>query len=364
MRSAGLLLALAAVGCHVTSRVETTTFGESREVARDEPPRALEPTVTMAASGRLVFVEPLVCAHDVVAEQRGETLVRTRPNMATVIIGLIGVSLGAVTGVIGLSDDDPAGAPATYLGALGLVAGAPLVIGPFFGNGAERVPTSSREIVRDHVDRRCGMRPVRAKAALLRHGALQIFGDVSEAGEFEVSAFTFVDAFALHKSSGLELQAELYGDDGGSERRTVSMILDPQSLARGREGFFASVGVDGTIERLSKVPRVAATDLQITRVAQPRPHLEITVAIRNQGPGEAFGVRGELSAGLPALTGRYVYFGRVAPGATATATLRVHTQGDAAELDGANLSVVISDAHATTSSVPFRRSGPILSRDR
>lgn len=364
MKSAALLLMAAAAGCHVTSRVETTTFGESREVARDEPPRALEPTVTMAASGRLVLAEPLVCGHDVVAEQRGEAVVRTRPNMATMIVGLIGVSLGAVTGVIGLSDEDPAGAPATYLGALGLVAGAPLVIGPFFGNSTERVPTSSREIVRDRVDRQCGMRPVRASAALLRRGALQIFGEVSEAGELEVSPFTFVDAFALHKNTGLELQIELYGGDGGEERRTVSAILDPRTLARGRDGFFASIGIDGTIERLSKVPRVSATDLTITRVAQPRPHLEITVTVHNQGPGEAFGVRGELSSRLPALADRYVYFGRVGPGATATATLRVHSQGEAAELDGAKLEVVISDAHATTSSVPFRRSGPILSRDR
>lgn len=364
MRALALALALAAAGCHVTSRVDTTTFGDSREVPRDVPPRALAPTVTMAESGRLAFVEPLVCGHDVMVEQSTVTLVRTRPNIATVIVGLIGVSLGAVSTVIGLSDDDPAGAPATYLGVLGLAAGAPLLVGPFLGNSTERVPTSSQEVVRGRKDLRCGMRPVRAKAALLRRGELQIFGEVSEAGEFEVSPFTFVDAFALHKNTGLELQVELFGDATGSERRTVSAIVDPQSLGRGRDGFFASVGVDGIIERLVKVPQVAATDLRVTKVAQPRPHLEIAVTIHNRGPGEAFGVRGELSSRLPSLRNRYVYFGRIAPGATATARLDVSAQAEATQLDAADLTVVIMDAHDTTSSVPFKRTGPILSRDR
>jgi hypothetical protein len=364
MSRAALILACLTGACHVTSQVETTSFGDSREVVRDEPPRALEPAVTVAPSGRLAFVEPLVCAHDVVVEQRTETLIRTRPNMATVVVGLIGASLGAITTVIGLSDDDPGGAPATYLGLLGLAAGTPLVIGPYLGNGSERVPGDSGDVVRDRKDLRCGMRPVRAKAALVRRGELQIFGAVSDAGEFEVSPFTFVDAFALHKVTGVELEVDLFDDELGGGRRSMKAVLDPKSLSQGRAGFFASLGINGTIERLSKVPQLGTTALQLTRVSLPRPHLEVAVTIRNQGPGTAYGVRGELFSRLPSLRNRYVYFGQVAAGATATATVDVWTQADPRQLDGANLEVVLHDAHATTSSTPFKRVGPLGSRER
>lgn len=360
LAATALALTVAGTGCHTYARYDDTVAGDTRERKREGAARVLEPTIEVTRGGMLRFAEPMVCTYDVVVEQSNYRVTRTQPNMATFIVGLITMSAGAVALISGLSDSEPGSAPATYLGVGGLAVGLPFAVGPFLGNGRERVHTGDGETVQGTKDLACGSRPVAATTALVRSGKRQLFGGVKD-GVFAVSPFTFVDAFALHKLSGLELSAELFDDAG--DRRTMNVTLDAAALARGRDGFFAGLGIDGTVEPLQKVPRVIATDLVVTRVlADGQPAIEVSVRVENRGPGTAHGVRGSLSSSNPQLDGRMLYVGRLAAGATANPRALVLMRADAAALGDARIAVTLYDAHATTSDVPLEFRGAVLNR--
>ena len=351
------LVAATTAGCHVTSRIDETIAGESRMRPRPgTTPRTLDPAVTVTESGRLRFAEPQVCINDVVVAVTDYQTTKKRPNLATFIVGALVLSLGGVATVVGLAEDEDV---LTAVGGLGVVVGLPLSIGPFFGNSSARTMVGEREDARSSKPVACGDRPLRGSAAMVRLGDLQLLGSVDDDGRFSVSPFTVVDAFNLGKLPALDLKIEIFSDDGG--RRSFRALIDNAALVVGRAGYLAEVEVDGRVERLRKVPRVEPTDITITRRRRnDQAEIRIAVAFTNHGPGDAWGVRGVLSSRDSGIEGRIVYVGHLPAKTTTTRTTTIAMTSDSADLTEARISVVALDAHATTSMVPIRFRGPVL----
>lgn len=361
--AAATALALIAAGCHSYTRIEGSTVGDSHLRPIPGQRRALPPTVEVTSAGALRFVEPLVCANQVVVEQSTYTTVDKKPNVATLVLGLIGLSVGGVALAIGLADHDPVSAPATWLGAVGVVGGGPLFVGPLLGNGRHHEPGADTELVHGVRQVACGNRPLGERHVMVRAGSLQMVGTLDERGRLDVSPFTFVDAFALHRFPGLPIDAQLIDADGKSE--SVQATLSASALAAGRDGYLASIGVDGRVEKLDKVPSVTLRKIRVARVRNgDEQELEITVELDNGGPGDAWGVRAVTSSPDAQLDGRVLYVGHLPAHQRASASLKVHVGvGAIRDVDDGGLSVVALDAHDTTANVPVRFRGPVLDEE-
>src|SRR5687768_11793074 len=139
--------AMVSGACHVTTRYQDTRRGETRrERAEDAVPRALPASMEVSEDGRFRFVEPFVCQMVTVTELASFDVERKRPNIATLVIGVIAASAGGVATAAGLAGDDASSSPLPYLGVAGLAIGLPFAIGPLVGNSTARVPTDVKEL--------------------------------------------------------------------------------------------------------------------------------------------------------------------------------------------------------------------------
>jgi hypothetical protein len=122
--------------------------------------------------------------------------------------------------------------------------------------------------------------------------------------------------------------------------------------------------VNGAIEKLRRVPRLEVAKLTVTRhVGSGEPTLEIAATVANTGPGDAWGVRGLLASAIAGIEGRILYVGHVAAKSEVTRSIRIPVSTDAGDLRDAPLSLMLLDAHATTSMVPVRFHGPVLTAE-
>ena len=90
-----------------------------------------------------------------------------------------------------------------------------------------------------------------------------------------------------------------------------------RALAGGAAGYLEHADFDAAVEPMTLVPGIVA--------GAPRASLatsgdgaaaHFVVQLRNDGPGDAWGLRGQLIApGIPAIDGRMIYVGRLAKGA-------------------------------------------------
>lgn len=350
------MLALVLAGCHNTSRVNESVLGPAQVAEPTGPGRPTEPTLVLGEAGTLRLVQPLLCEAAVEVEERLYQTTRVEPDLATMIVGVIVLSAGIVSGSVGLADDDPGGSPLTWLGAAGVVAGVPLVVGPFLGTRTTRTQTDTRTVPRGTRDVACGAAPIAADAALLSLGNQWIYGAVT-GGAFEVPVFDFVDAFEVHELPALRLEVE----PGPDPARRFEVVIEAGDLARAREGYFAALGRDGAVERLRKVPAIEASGFTATRTTRAgRPAIRFAATFRNAGPGDAWGVRGQVQAVHPAINGRYLYVGALAAGASATAQVTIPIASPDIDPLGAAVHLIPRDAHDTTSTVPIDLRGPIL----
>jgi len=360
-RARALAALLVVAGCHASVRYQDTRRGETRRELRDGPPRALAPTVMVTAAGRLRFVEPLVCSYDSVTDLATFDVDRTRPNAATLVVGLLATAFGVVAGVSGLSSDDPSGAPLTYAGAAGLAVGVPLVIGPLVGNATTRSPVGVQPLRRRADDERCGERPVTAQHATLRWDGLRAEGAVDADGVFAISPFDFLDAFDVGRVPALSLAIEL--ERAGGPLR-LEAIVDAGALAGARAAFFASRGLDGTVISVAEMRKVPQLQLGLLGVSMtPGPALRMSLPIDNIGPGDAYGVRLLVSSSNPEIDGRIVYLGRVVAHAHAVFDTVIPMSREA-ERDVASgnvtFSAVVRDAHDVSPSTPVGFRGMVL----
>lgn len=351
---------VALAGCHVTVRSEITRPIRSERVQHPERAQAGRPTIVLADTGELRFVEPLICPTEDIATTEAATEVTTRPNLATFVVGAIATAVGGVLLVRGITDEDPGSTPFTFVGATGVAAGLPLAVGPWIGNGTELGhPKTTGPTRQPGPEVPCGSRPLAAGRATLLARGVQIYGAIRD-GVFAISPFQIVDAFAAGSIPSWDITAYI---DGSPE--PVSARIDGGALARTAPAFRAALAIDTRIEPMRLVPGIKAGTLRasLTETADG-PAIRLVLPLENTGPGPAWALRGQVVApGTPAIDGRMLYIGALAKNAVTTAELIIPIGPTAAATlrnDTIVLSIELRDAHGTAPSTPVRFRGQIL----
>jgi len=312
------------------------------------------------------FVEPLECPTEEIVRQHTTTEIVTRPNLATFTVGVIAAAVGGVMLTTGLFSTSPGGSPYTFLGLAGAGVGLPFAIGPWIGNRTElreagdgAGPTAVR---RPGPSEPCGERPLAAGSATLDVSGIAVHGAIDADGVFSISPYQWIDAFDPASIQAAAVTATI--DTSGGGPRTIATVLDANALARRAAGFLAHADFDAVVEPLRLVPGIAAGALRASLFTTDRgPAVRVVLSLRNDGPGDAWGLRGQIAApGVPAIDGRMIYVGKLAKGAAVTRELVIPlAPAAAAALRSATieLSVELRDAHGTAPATPVRFRGTL-----
>ncbi|MDQ3337372.1 MAG: hypothetical protein M4D80_19595 [Myxococcota bacterium] len=361
---ARVVCCLTLTACHVTSHTQIRRPRDTKQIEHPEGAIARRPTLVLTDTGALRFVEPLECpTEEVVTETRATETVRG-PNLATFVVGMIATAVGGIMLVRGANDDEGASNPFTYAGA-GLVAvGLPFTVGPWIGNGTELHALEDVPPVRRPGQARpCGERGLTAKSATLAVRGIEVFGRIDASGVFSISPFEIADAFeAKTATAAWDVSAKV---DAPTGARTVNVVLEMRALAAHADAFLSSADFDPKIETLRLVPGIVPGTLRVSLTQTPEgPAARIVLAIKNDGPGPAYALRGHIAApGTRALDGRVLYFGRVAKGGSLTRELLVPLSpvaADALRNATIDLALELRDAHGTAPPTPVRFRGAIL----
>jgi hypothetical protein len=351
-----------AAACHVVVRGETTRSVATERAVHPEGAIARRPTVVMTDAGRLRFVEPLECPTEEIARQRTTIEIATRPNLATFTVGVIATTLGGVMLASGLMSSRAGESPYTYLGLASVGAGAPLVIGPWLGNGiALGDGGESSPVRRPGPSQPCGERPLAARAATLEVDGIEVHGAVDRDGVFAIAPYEWLDAYGPAQLRSAAVTATV---DGAGGARTVTAVLEAATLANHAASFLAHADFDARVEPLQRVPAIAAGPVRASLTSTGGgPALRVVLPLRNDGPGDAWGLRGQIAApATPAIDGRMIYVGRLPRGAAVSRELVIPLAArTAAALRGAAIefSVELRDAHGTAPATPVRFRGPV-----
>ena len=351
---------LASAGCHAVTQNTYLRAGVTEQVPDLATATPQAPTILLGDTGDLRFVEPLTCATEERQRQRAELETGIGPNLATFTVGAVAAALGGVMLTAGLFARQPGSSPYTYAGAAGLAAGLPLAIGPWLDNRTEITPALG---ITDSVTRRpgprapCGSRPIAARAATLTTSGIEIRGQIDRDGVFEVSPYRWIDAYAAADQPAAELRATV---DGAAT--VITAVIEPRVLAERAPRFLARAKLDPATAPMRLVPGVSANALRARFAATEHgPAVHVALALRNDGPGDAAGLRGQIVApGAPSIDGRLLYVGTLAKGGTATAELTIPISSTAASaLAGheVELSIELRDAHGTAPTTPIRFHG-------
>jgi hypothetical protein len=361
----GCLVGVAGPACHVVVQSDTTRPVATEQIQHPEGAVARRPTLVVTDTGRLRFIEPLECPTEEIIRQRTTTELVTGPNLATFTVGVVAAAIGGVMLASGLFSTSPGQSPYTYVGLAGAGVGLPFAIGPWIGNRTEvREPASDAVVAalrRPGPSQPCGERPLAAGLATLEVGGIEVHGAIGADGVFSISPYAWIDAYDASSSAPAELTATLAGAGGP---RTIATVLDANALARRAAGFLAHADFDAAVEALKLVPAVAAGPLRASlTTADGGAAVRIVLPLRNDGPGDAWGLRGQITApATPAIDGRMIYVGKLAKGATLSRELVIPVSAAAAAaLRGATveLSVELRDAHGTAPATAVRFRGAL-----
>ncbi len=353
---------LVASACHHTVQTETTRPGAIERIQHPEGAVARRPTLVLTDAGVLRFVEPLDCPTEEIVETMSGTEISTEPNLATFIVGVIATSVGAVLTVRGLSSDNRSN-PSTFAGIAGVGVGLPLAIGPWLGTQTVvREGPPAAPVRRPGPAEPCGARALAARAATLTLRGIEVHGTIDRDGAFSVSPYQLVDAYAVKQIPALDITA-LVDAEGGA--RTVTTVIEGGALATHAPAFLASArSFDAKIEPMRLVPSIVAGTLRVSLTSTADgPAVRIVLPIKNDGPGDAWGVRGHIASASPAIDGRVLYIGHLAKGAALARELMIPLTAQAADmLKGSSIEVSIElrDAHGTAPQTPVRFRGTVL----
>ncbi|HEU4728507.1 MAG TPA: hypothetical protein VFT22_11470 [Kofleriaceae bacterium] len=359
------LWALAGSACHVVVESDTTRPALTETIVHPEGATARRPALVLTEQGRLRFVEPLECPTEELVRPHTTTEVTTRPNLATFTVGVVALAVGGVMLTGGVFSSRPGDNPYTYAGLAGLGAGLPLSIGPWIGNRTQlrepREPAASGVVRRPGPSGPCGARPLPRGAATLEVDGIEVHGTIDGDGMFSSSPYDWIDAYgaASAVSSVISAQVEV-----GGGPRTITAVLDARELARHAGDFLARADFDPRVEPLERVPGIVAGPVRANLATTERgPELRVAVTLRNDGPGDAWGLRGQIAApGAPAIDGRMIYVGKLARGSAVTREIAIPlAPAAAAALAGAaiDLSIELRDAHGTAPTTPVRLRGAL-----
>jgi hypothetical protein len=361
VRSAALAMALLSA-CHVIERVPDLRPSDGHTILDQQAPRALPMTLVVTDTGRFRLVEPLVCASRERVEMTSSEIVRVKPNYATFVVGAILTSLGAVGTGIALGQGNLSDHPIGYAAPVALGAGLVLAIGPFVGTREDREYHGTTPVDRDGPAAPCGARPVAATRAILMWRGLRGDAAIDADGYLSISPYQLVDAFAAGRGPAFDVSADVTLATG--EHAPVQAIIAGAQLAKGKDAYLASIGVDGRWEQLRKVPRVEPGALRASRTTVGgRNVLRVTLPLDNNGPGDAWQVRGVIQTQDPEVDGRILYVGHLAPHGHTIATVDIPLSDESDRAlagDTIELAVTLIDADATTSAEPARFKGAVL----
>jgi hypothetical protein len=353
-------LAVAAMlaSCHLVTETSSLRPGAHHHDVDRLAATVRPPTLIVDDDAALRFVEPLDCPGLDVVDQDEVITRSTRANVATAVIGILVTAAGGVaTALGGLSGDT-----AVAIGGLvGVVAGLPLAVGPWLGDGdVDRLGTPHPPLRHVTTSEPCGTRALAASSATLDAVGVEVAGAIDSTGAFSVSPFLLVDAFDPRSAGAWDLRAIA---QTGSGDKTFHVVIPADALVRGARAFLAGkLDFDAQVQALQVVPDLsAATPPQII-LAQTAdgPVAKVTVAISNAGPGDTWQLRGQLETAVRALDGRILYFGHVARGQTSTRELVIPlTASSASALRYAtiDLAIQLHDAHGTAPSAPIKFHG-------
>jgi hypothetical protein len=354
----------ASSACHVVIQNEIVRPVATERIQHPEGAIAHRPTLVLTEAGRLRFIEPLECPTEDIVRQRTTIEVVTRPNLATFTVGVIAATVGGVMLTSGLFSRHPGTSPYTYIGVAGTGVGIPLAIGPWLGDRKEVRPEASEALEavrRPGPSQPCGERPLAARSATLDTAGLEVHGAIDRDGLFSISPYQWIDAFNAATAPPAAVTATVESDGGA---RTVTGVLEAGALAKGAAGFLAGADFDPRVEPLRLVPGIAAGALRANLVNTERgPALRVALALRNDGPGDAWGLRGQIAApAIPAVDGRMIYVGHLAKASAISRELVIPLARSAASaLRNASieLSVELRDAHGTAPTTPVRFRGAV-----
>jgi hypothetical protein len=357
--AAAAICAVASSACHVRVQSDTARPVATERIQHPEGAIARRPTVVLADGGRLRFIEPLECPTEEIVRQDLTTEVMIRPNLATFTVGVIAATVGGVMLTSGLFSKEPGASPFTYIGLASVAVGLPFAIGPWIGNGTEVQPGTARPtdvVRRPGPSEPCGARPLAARSATLETAGLEVHGSIDRDGWFSISPYQWIDAFNAASALPAAVTAAVDGEGG---RRTITAVLEAAMLARHAAGFLARTELDVRIEPLKLVTGISPGTPRAALVTTGLgPALRVVLPLRNDGPGDAWALRGQLAAPTtPAIDGRMIYIGHLAKGAAIAREIDIALSPAAAAAlrnKSLELSVELRDAHGTAPATPVR----------
>lgn len=358
----GIALALVTAGaCHVTATTETTRPGATEKIVHEDGAIARRPTLVLTDAGALRFVEPLECPTEEIVTTTTTIETSRGPNLATFVVGVIATAVGGVMTVRGVTSDG-AGNPTTYAGIAAAGVGLPLAIGPWIGHTSElRAGPETPPVRRPGPSEPCGERGLSARAATLVVRGVEVHGTVGRDGVFAVSPYQLVDAFDTSAIAPWDIHGVVEATGGA---RTIEIVIEGGELARRAPAFLASADFETRIEPLRLVPGLVAGPLRASLTSTPGgPALRVVLPIKNDGPGDAWAVRGQLASPTKPIDGRVIYVGAVAKGTSTSRELLIPlTAAAASALRGStiDLSIELRDAHGTAPTTPVRFRGAVL----
>ncbi|HEU4734266.1 MAG TPA: hypothetical protein VFT22_40520, partial [Kofleriaceae bacterium] len=208
----------------------------------------------------------------------------------------------------------------------------------------------------------CGERALVARSATLEVGGIEVHGGVDRDGWFEVSPYQWVDAYRAGAPPASEVTARV---DAVGGSRTITAVLDPGQLAAHAGQFLAHADFDAEIRPLERVPGLVAGPVRASLTTGAGGNaVRIVLPIRNDGPGDAWSVRGQITApAVPAIDGRILYVGKLARGAHVVRELVIPVMDRASSAlrgEPIELSIELRDAHGTAPATPAAFRGILL----
>lgn len=358
------MFALAALlaACHVQRQSELVQPVATERIVHHAGAQPRKPALVLTDVGTLRFIEPLECPTEEKVTASRVTETEIGPNLATFVVGVIATSIGGILVIRGVTGDD-ANSPLTYGGIAALAVGLPFAIGPWIGNRTERVSRGENtEQMRPGPSQACGDRALEASVATLSMGGIEVHGKVDKNGTFSVSPYHLVDAFDTKKLPTWDITATVETPAGP---RTIQALVEGGALATRAPAFLVRLETDMKIKPMRLVPGIVPGTLRasLTQTADG-PAMRIVLPLKNDGPGEAWAVRGLVaSTTTKAIDGRVLYIGHIANGKAASPELLIPlTQAAADSIRNATieLSIELRDAHGTAPSTPIRFRGAVL----
>jgi hypothetical protein len=145
----------------------------------------------------------------------------------------------------------------------------------------------------------------------------------------------------------------------------VTTVIEGGMLAARAPAFLAAAKTfDPKIEPMRLVPGIVPGTLRVSLTSTgDGPALRVVLPIKNDGPGDAWAVRGLIESSTTALDGRVLYIGHLAKGAGLARELLIPLTLPAADsIKGSSIemSVELRDAHGTAPQNPIRFRGAVL----